>query len=129
MAAGLKTEFLLALRAILGEQRLRLSSIKPRLVFELRQAPRALARAEGWVLCCDSDRLVLLGLRQGQPVVLHNHRAAGDDLAAELRAFMAASGPAISGENLFVCGEPGGIVPAGRKPMCWSSALPEGALG
>lgn len=99
VAAGVPQELLLALRQTAQAAKLRLSSIQPRLNAELA-AGRATLN-DGYIVLPDEGWLTLLGVRQGSPCLLRNHRSAGP-ASDELPGLLAAESSAVGVRKLQV---------------------------
>lgn len=99
VAAGLPQELLLALRQVAQAAKLRLTSIQPRLNAELAACRDTLN--DGYIVLPDDGWLTLLGIRQGSPCLLRNHRSAGQ-AGDELPGLLAAESSAVAVKKLQV---------------------------
>lgn len=127
IAAGIDRSLVDGLRASARKQRLRLSSIQPALLAEL--AVRGKDLDDGWLAVIDDGWLALLGVRDGQPVCLRNHRMATDDKAVfgvELAGLLAAEAAAVNSKKVLISSEqalpaslPGAWEVACKRPVAW----------
>lgn len=103
IAAGIDRNLLVALRGVAKARRLRLHSLQPRLMVELKVRQKQLS--DGWFACIDDGWLTLVGIREGQIASLRNHRASTADtvaLAGELAGLLAAEATSPSNRKLFI---------------------------
>lgn len=103
IAAGIDRNLLAALRGLAKVRRLRLRSLQPRLMVELKIRQKQLA--DGWFACIDDGWLTLAGIREGQVASLRNHRAHTADaqlLANELAGMLAAEAALPGAGKLFI---------------------------
>lgn len=122
LAAGIDRDLLAVLRAGAKMRRMRLASIKPRLIAEL-SGPAAHPKEvrNGWFASIDRDWLTLAGLRDGNVVCLHNHRLSIADpglLAVELGGLLAAGRVDVPSRRLFIAH---GDVPAPSLVADWET--------
>lgn len=119
LAAGIDRDLLAALRAGAKARRLRLASIKPRLIAELAARPKDIGN--GWFASVDRDWLTLAGLRDGDVTRLHNHRLSVADpalLAVELGGLLAAGRADVPGHRLLIVH---GDTPAPSRVADWET--------
>jgi len=103
IAAGIDRQLLAGLRAVAKAQRLRLSSVQPRLIAEL--AAQQTQLNDGWLACLDLGWLTLAGVRDGEIASLRNHRASTTEpaiLAGELAGLLAAESATVNGKKVLI---------------------------
>lgn len=128
IAAGIDSDLLAALRAGAKTRRLRLESIKPRLIAELAARQREVG--DGWFASVDHDWLTLAGLRGGSIVRLHNHRLSIADpglLAVELGGLLGAGRAEVPGRRLIIAH--GDVPVPSRVADCETSCHPYHVAG
>ncbi|KXB31756.1 hypothetical protein AT959_05230 [Dechloromonas denitrificans] len=99
VAAGLPQALLLALRQAAKAAKLRLTSIQPRLNVELAACRDTLN--DGYIVLPDDGWLTLLGVHQGSPCLLRNHRSA-EPASDELPGLLATESSAVEIKKLQV---------------------------
>lgn len=126
IAAGIDDKLLAALRGLAKSRRLRLHSLQPRFIAELKDRHQQLG--EGWFACIDEGWLTLAGIRAGQIVSLRNHRAHTADrqmLAADLAGMLAADAVSPTDRKLFVSSRVAALpaLPGHWETTHWASIL------
>jgi len=127
IAAGIERSLLAELRACARQRRLRLTSVQPALLAEL--AARGKDLDDGWLAVIDDGWLALLGVREGQPACLRNHRVATADVATlgvELAGLLTAEAAAVDGNKVLISSDqmlpaslPGAWSLAPSRPLAW----------
>jgi len=126
IAAGIDRHLLAGLRGAAKAQRLRLSSLQPRLMAELVARHKQLG--DGWFACLDLGWLTLAGLRGGEIACLRNHRASTGEpglLAGELAGLLAAEAALVDGRKVFISSRAVAPLQLGGawETTCWPATV------